>query len=144
MNPLFFLTSLLIADEFDLGPDFDTGGPEEQIYDPSPIWPSKVITDAVNQQVMLVWFEYGHSRTINIPFSQVKEVRIVPAEVDLQEEAHLVTNDGKRFMLAYGSGSANNIHCDWQNGHQRPPERIQNPKQSTDPKTHSNSADGQN
>ena len=109
MNPLFFLTTLFIADEFDLGPDFDTGGPEEQIYDPSPIWPSKIITDAVNQQVMLVWFEYGHSRTINIPFSQVKEVRIVPAEEDLQEEAHLVTNDGKRFMLAYGAGSANNI-----------------------------------
>ena len=109
MNYIIIFSHLFFADEFDLGPDFDTGGPEEQLYDPSPIWPSKIITDAVNQQVMLVWFEYGHSRAINIPFSQVKEVRIIPAEEALKEESHLITQDGKRFMLAYGTDSANNV-----------------------------------
>ena len=57
---------------------------------------------------MLVWFEHGHSRTISVPFSTVREIRIIPALEDLQEEVHLLTTDGKKFMLAIGAGSANN------------------------------------
>ena len=108
MSTIILIASLLFADEFDLGPDFDTGGPEEVIYDPSPIWPSKVITDAVNQQVMLVWFEHGHSRTFSIPFSQVKSIRIIPALEKQQEEVHLITTEDKRFLMAIGAGSATN------------------------------------
>ena len=108
MTSILIFSSLLFADEFDLGPDFDTGGPEEVLYDPSPIWPSKIITDAVNQEILLVWFEHGHSRTISVPFSTVKEIRIVPALEEQQEEVQLLTTDGKKFMLAIGPGSAAN------------------------------------
>jgi hypothetical protein len=103
MHALLLISSLTFAqDPFELDPLFDTGGPEEQLYDPEPLWPSKVITDAVNQNILLIWFEQQPARTISIPFSEIKEFRVIPQDEDLLEEVQLHTTTGKKFLVAIG------------------------------------------
>ena len=79
----------------------DTAEPEQQdVIDPTAVWPQKIIIDSKSAIVMLVWFDMEQPRHTKIKFSEIDHLRKTPLFNDKPAELKMKLRDGRTFLLA--------------------------------------------
>lgn len=101
---LLFALTLSFAEDFNLG---DTGGDhmEEVGLDPIDLWPEKIVLDAGENQMLLVWFHTDPPRNTTIPFKEIQQLNLVPNHEQRIEELQIELKDGRIFLLDFGLNS---------------------------------------
>ena len=104
MLHLLFALSLSFAEDFDLD---DTGGDhvEEFGLDPIDLWPEKIVLDASENKMLLVWFHTDPPRNTTIPFNEIQQLNLVPNHEQRIEELQIELKDGRIFLLDFGLNS---------------------------------------
>ena len=112
MIPLLLLSILLnitVAGAND--PTFldidDTGdaGDEEITVDPIDVWPEKIVMDAKQNALLLVWFNTSPPRNTKIPFDSIKYFQIIPTYELRPAELQVVLYDERIFLMDFGKST---------------------------------------
>lgn len=103
---LYFLLALTLsfAEEFNLN---DTGEDtiEDIGLDPIDLWPEKIVLDASENQMLLVWFHTDPPRNTTLPFKEIQQLNLVPNHEMRTEELQIELKDGRIFLLDFGLNS---------------------------------------
>ena len=103
---LYLLLSLTLsfAQDFNLN---DTGDNdfEDLGLDPIDLWPDKIMLDASENKMLLVWFNTDPPRNTTIPFAEIQQLNLVPNHEEKIEELQIELKDGRIFLLDFGANS---------------------------------------
>ncbi len=103
---LYLLLSLTLsfAQDFNLN---DTGDNdfEDLGLDPIDLWPNKIVLDASENKMLLVWFHTDPPRNTTIPFAEIQQLNLVPNHEQKTEELQIELKDGRIFLLDFGANS---------------------------------------
>ena len=92
----------------------DTGEEEaEEPNDPSLYWPEKIVLDAPNNALMLIWFNTSTPRHNTLSFDKIDKFIVVPSEQMRPAELQLLLKDERKFrwLLAKMYATLPN-HCE--------------------------------
>lgn len=102
---LLFAFTQVFAEPFDLN---DTGSDsvvQEEAFNPVDLWPEKIVLDASENQMLLVWFHTDPPRNTTIPFDDIQQLNLIPNHELKGEELQIELNDGRIFLLDFGPNS---------------------------------------
>ena len=86
----------------------DTGEEEaEETNDPSLYWPEKIILDAPNNALMLIWFNTLSPRHNTLSFDKIDQFILVPSQQMRPAELQLLLKDERKFLMAFGTDARN-------------------------------------
>ena len=86
----------------------DTGEEEaEEPNDPSLYWPEKIVLDATNNALMLIWFNTSTPRHNTLSFDKIDQFIVIPSEQMRPAELQLLLKDERKFLMAFGKDARN-------------------------------------
>lgn len=86
----------------------DTGDEETvETNDPSLYWPEKIILDAPNNSLMLIWFNSLTPRHNTLTFDKIDQFILIPSQQMRPAELQLLLKDERKFLMAFGADARN-------------------------------------
>jgi TonB family protein len=106
LSLLFQLTIAAASDPSFLDID-DTGddSEEEVKVDPIDLWPEKIVMDANQNALLLVWFNTSPPRNTKVPFDAIKYFQLIPTYELRPAELQIVLYDERVFLMDFGKNT---------------------------------------